>query len=198
MAEAVEQAAPSAKPKGRMMLYLAIGLALVVTPVATWFASGLFQKPVAGKQTKAPKTDWVKLEAPPNMAIPLIRTQIVFIEANESLGHPAFVTPTNSQAARPIEKMTIRLADTKETHYVVAQFHLVGKNTDLLITRMNQRTNAAALYDETKDLLSKMTLQQVRAPSFRTLFRGRIKVIADRILGSNVVQEVLLSDFITQ
>jgi hypothetical protein len=204
MAAPVEQPAAPAKPKRRIVTYLIVGILLLATPVATWFALDLFKKPEAGGGASgtnvvkaAPRKNWVELNAPNGMAIPLVRTQIVFIKANPALGYPPFVAPMNLQPARTMEKMMIRLADTNEVHHAVGQFHLVGKNTDLLIDRLNRGTNAAALYDEAFRLISNMTFKQARSSTFRNLLRAHLSHLCDRILGTNVVHEVL-AEFVTQ
>lgn len=211
MAEAAEKAPPKKKKRGRMTT-IVVGLLIVLTPISTWFALDFVKKPAdpkgklagttntaaAANIVQAPSAgDYQRLGAPSRLPVPLVRTQLVYV-VNEDKGVPPFVVPTNAQPVKDMEKMVVRLADRPKMHYAVAQLYLVANNTDRLIAAMNRKTNAAMLYDKTLNVLSNMTLNDVKSASFRNILRGSVIHLCNVTLGSNVVQEVAVTDFLAQ
>lgn len=213
MAEAAEKAPPKKKKRGRMTT-IVVGLLIVLTPISTWFALDFVKKPAdpktklagttnaaaaaAANTVRAPSAgDYERLGAPSRLPVPLVRTQLVYV-VNEDKGVPPFVVPTNAQPVKDMEKMVVRLADRPKAHYAVTQLYLVANNTDRLIAAMNRKTNAAMLYDKTLNVLSNMTLNDVKSASFRNVLRGSVIRLCNLTLGSNVVQEVAVTDFLAQ
>lgn len=192
-------AAAPAKGKRRWLVISILGVVLVATPAVTWFALD-FSKSGAGKPAAKPvkKRAYPLLGAPPNLAIPLVRTQVVFIAQNDDKGIPPFIVPTNAAPAKPIEKMVIVLADpsTNKVHHAVMQIFLIGKNTDALIHKLNQKQ--PLVYQAVENRLASKTIKDTQAPGFRNLLRTELIQVCNRVLEANLVQDVVITDFVAQ
>jgi hypothetical protein len=198
MADAAPEAAPPAKKRGRLIPVIIVGLLLLGTPVGTWFVLDSMQKSAKALEGDKPKREYIELGAPAGLPVPLVRTQVMFVAANPDKGVPPFIVPTNATPAKGVDRLAVQLAGSGAVHYAVTQVYMVGRNTDLLIHRLNSGTNSLELYDKASKLIGAKTLKETQEASFKSLVRGQLLHLCLSVLGTNALQEVVLTEFITQ
>jgi flagellar basal body-associated protein FliL len=188
---------PAAKSKKGKLLVISL-ISVVVLGGGAWFAMGYLKKKDASKP-KLSKEEEAKLNAPrapKRMPVPLLRDTIVYfpkVAGNDSSYD--MIISTNAKAAR-YDKIIVTLADTKRERFAVARISLIADDTNQLIEAINE--NQPKVYDSIAKMLSLKTVKDIQTPAFRNLFRMDVMNVCNKILGTNLVREVLLSEFMVQ
>ncbi|MBI2947633.1 MAG: flagellar basal body-associated FliL family protein [Verrucomicrobia bacterium] len=213
MAEA-PTAAPAKPKRGLLSLLLIIAL-VAIAAVGGWFGFDYYKKKKAGASAEAGakpegkaaekgkaghgKETQHTLRVPPRLPLPIAESTLVFLAGNPSKDIPPRIVTTNAfkvNSTRP-NKITIMFADqTKRKHYAVTQLYLAGEDTEGLMRLINEKQ--AVLFENITNLLSAKMFRDVRRLGFRKLLRGEITVLVNQILETNLVQEVIIPEFITQ
>lgn len=209
MAEATTAAAT--KPKRGMMFFLPIILLALLLPVGGWFGLKYFNKHKASGSTDSAaeleKKEKEKEKArasllPKRLPMPITDKVLTYIPGNPKEDVPPRIVTTNALVAnsRKPFQIVVLFADTRKKHYGVGQFYLAGDNTDGLMRRMNDlvTTNQAVLLESVTNLLSAKLYKDTKVPGFRQLLRAQLFELSNQILGSNLVQEVIIPEFMTQ
>jgi len=85
----------------------------------------------------------------------------------------------------------VPLADEDRDHYVIIEIYMAADNTDALIAGAN--LNSPKLFQSVTDLLSRKTIEQLDKPGARQLLRSEILTCCNQVLGSKVVQEIIIT-----
>jgi flagellar basal body-associated protein FliL len=217
MAEATT-AEPAKKKRGLLLPIIALA---IVLPVGGWFGFDYFKKKKAaagagaeeagkpdgkepekgeahgkaghGKETKH------TLRIPPRLPLPIADSTLVFLAGNPGKEIPPRIVTTNAfkmNSTRP-SKITVMFADqTKKKHFGVMQIYLAGQDTEGLMRLINEKQ--AVVYENITNLLSAKMHRDVRRLGFRKLLRSEITVLVNQILETNLVQEVIIPELMTQ
>lgn len=211
MAEA-STAAPT-KPKRGFLSFLPLIAILLIVPVGGWFGLEYFKKKKAGAKTEGKAEEKGEsahggghgkeakhtLHAPARLAMPITESPLVLVAGDPKNDVPARIVGTNAFKVNSIkpDKITIMFADaTKKKHYAVTQIYLAGEDTEALLRKVNEKQ--ALLFENVTNLLSAKMFRDTRKPGFRRQLRSEIIVLANQILETNLVQEVIIPEFITQ
>lgn len=183
------------------MAYLPMLLMLVVTPVVAWFVLGhLNKKPETGDD--AVKEEKIKGPgAPSRLAVPVIPGPLDFYKGNPKKGEFPRIANTNDIVANKteLEEMIITLADNRTAHNAVLQVFVIGEDTDEIMRRINlSRLDAISFFERVTNLVSSKLFSEVQTPGFRNILRDEIKLLSNEVLGSNIVQEVVISKFLSK
>jgi flagellar basal body-associated protein FliL len=195
--EKKSDAKPQAKSKkGKLILILSISIVLVGG--GTWFTLGYLKKKDVAQEEVSKEDAAKKLlpHAPKGMPVPLVRDTVVYLPKlpGKELSQDMIVS-TNAKAAR-LEQIVVQLADTKRPRHAVARIALVSNDTDQLIEKINE--NQPKIFDSISKLLALKTAKEVQMPSFRSLFRADVMTVCNKLLGTNLVHEVLIPEFMMQ
>ena len=213
-------AEPAKKKRGLLSLLPIIAL-VVILPVGGWFGYDFYRKKKAGAGESAGagagahgkpegkpaekgegghgKEAKHTLRMPPRLALPIADSPLVYLAGDPSKDIPPRIVTTNAFKVNSIRpyKITIMFADqTKKKHFGVMQLYLAGQDTEGLMRVINEKQ--AVLYENITNLLSAKMHRDVRRLGFRNLLRSEITVLVNQILETNLVQEVIIPEFITQ
>ncbi|MBI4663513.1 MAG: hypothetical protein HY735_32325 [Verrucomicrobia bacterium] len=207
MAEATT-AAPT-KPKRGIMFYLMLLGILAVAGGGGWFGFNYFTKKKtavkAAVKTKDQKEGAPSRGAPKRLPVPLADGLIVYLPGKPRDGIPPRAVTTNAfkvNSTKP-NQIYITFADPgKKKRYGVAQLYLAADNTDALVRKINEQFNVeeqkSVLFESVTNLLSAKLHRDTKVPGFRKILRSEIIGLVNRLFETNLVQEVIIPEFITQ
>lgn len=186
---------------GGIRAFLPTILMVVLTPVIAWFVLGYLEEKPEPKDEPVEEKKEKGFGAPEGLAVPLISGQLGFIEGNQRKGIYPRIGATNDleKNRTDLEEIIITLADQKTVHNAVAQIFLIGENTDEVMRRINlTRREAVSFFERITNHLTLKTMDEVQTPGFRNLLREEILVLCDEFLGTNIVQEIVITKFLSK
>lgn len=199
MASDRPQTADGAKRKRGALFYLLVIIPVLLLGAGGWFGYQYLGKKGAGtgdsSESGGPGEGKNKrIVAPPKLAVPLVPDKVVFMPktSGNSLTSDMIVS-TNSKAPK---KLIVQLADTKAPRFAMMQVFLSADKTDELIERLN--ANQPDLYEKITNMISQKTAKDINALGFRNRIRSELMYECTRLLGSNVVQEIIITELVTQ
>ena len=185
---------------GGIRAFLPTILMVVLTPVIAWFVLGYLEEKPETKEEPVKEKKEKGFGAPRGLAVPVISGQLGFINGNPKNGMYPRIAATNDIPSNRmgLEEMIITLAD-RTVHNAVAQIYVIGEDTDEVMRRINlTRREAVSFFERVTNHLSLKTMDEVQAPAFRNVLRAEILVLCDEFLGTNIVQEVVISKFLSK
>jgi len=197
--------AKTSKPKRSLASLILLPAILILVPVGGWFGLDIFMKKKTGAKAPAKqeenehkKKTVHSLSVPNRLPMPIAESPLVFLRADPSKDIPPRIITTNAFKAgslRP-DEIVIRFADVKKKHHAVIQLRVAGDDTEELLRKMND--HQAVLFENITNLLSGKFYKETKAPGFRSILRSEVAGLVNHLLGSNLVQEVIIPKFITQ
>jgi hypothetical protein len=174
----------------------------ILMPVAAWFILGeMDKKEVASKVPEVIKPKKM-YDAPANLAVPVVPGLLHFLEGDAKSGAVSRVVATNDIVMKrnQLAEIVVTLADKKSAHHAVFQLYVTAEDTDLLIQKINATVQQAvelnapvSFYDRVTNFISSKTIKEVQGLTFRRGLREEIVSLSDEVLGSNVVNGVIIS-----
>lgn len=196
-----------------MLSHLPVILMVVLMPVIAWFVLGFLEKKPE-KQETSEETQGAHgggggraLGAPSNMAVPVLPQVLGFVKGNPKKGIYPIITSTNAIAGNKTDlgEIIVSLADKKSVHNAVAQIYVSGNDTDEIIRRINATISEAmakdqpiSFFDRVVGLLSSKLIKETQQPGFRKTLREELQSLCNEVLGSNIVQEVVITKFLAK
>lgn len=205
---AVAKTPEATKPKRGLLSLLPLIAVILVVPVAGWFGLDYYKKktrskaPGSAETAKADEKKEAKhsLHVPSRLPVPIAESPLVFLPGDPKNDVPPRIVTTNAFVAnsRKPEEIVITFADPgpRKKHHAVAQFYLVGEDTEALLRSVNE--HQAALFESVTNLLSAKYFKDTKVPGFRKVLRSELIGLSNQILGSNLVQEVIIPRFLSQ
>lgn len=152
----------------------------------------------APKKSKHP-SGWRNTKIP----IPLTREAVAFKAAEEpDRDKPAdfdkYVVldlKGETRDTAQADKIVVNIANTRGERFAVARLSVIGEHPEL-IRRMNE--NRERLIDVAAGTLSSKTLDDIEKPGFRNILRAELVALFNQILGPGTIQEVVITEWITQ
>ena len=146
------------------------------------------------KKGKSKNSEEKSVPAPPKLAVPLVPTKVTFFPKLKGKDLTSdMIISTNSKTS---QRIITRLSDVKSQHFAMVQVFLSAKNTDELIRKVN--ANQPELYNSITNRIGQKSYKNAQSPSFRNVIRAEMLYECNRILGSNVVQEVIITELVVQ
>lgn len=199
MAKETPQAPEGAKRKRGLVFYLLVIIPVLLLPAGGWFTYQYLGKKGSGSGDSSESGGHgngkeKRIVAPPKLAVPLVPDKVVFMpkDRGNSLTSDMIVS-TNSKAPK---KLIVPLADTKAPRFAMMQIFLSADKTDELIEKLN--ANQPDLYEKIAKRISEKTAKDINTPGFRNRMRSEVMYECNRLLGSNVVQEIIITESVTQ
>lgn len=93
------------------------------------------------------------------------------------------------------DKIVVNIKDTDGKRFGVVRLLLGGNNLRLILS-MN--SNRDRLLDTASEVLSSKTLDDINKPGFRNQLQQELRPRFNEILGSDLVDEVVITEFVIQ
>lgn len=199
MASDTPQPPGGAKSKRGVLFYLLVLIAVLLLGGGGWFGYQYLGKKGASSEDQGESGGHgdgqvKRVAAPPKMAVPLVPDKVVFTPKDRgNILTSDMIVSTNSKAPK---KLIVKLADTKAPRFAMLQVFLSANNTDDLIEKVN--ANQPELYEKITKRIAEKTAKDVNTPGFRNRIRSELMYECNRLLGSNVVQEIIITESVTQ
>lgn len=136
-----------------------------------------------------------------SVAVPLTRKPVVFRKKNGggldgSYDRVLFVDPQGRDGdLAKADKIVVNIKDTDGKRFGVVRLLLGGNNLRLILS-MN--SNRDRLLDTASEVLSSKTLDDINKPGFRNQLQQELRPRFNEILGSDLVDEVVITEFVIQ
>jgi flagellar FliL protein len=101
----------------------------------------------------------------------------------------------NEKTSVTLSKLLVNVSGTLGTRYIQASLTLVSRNPEL---KTLAEKNDAQLRDSTSSAISSKTITDLEKPGARNLIRAELINVCNNVLGSGVVSEIYLTEFVIQ
>ncbi len=192
-------AAEGAAPKGGIMGFLPLIIALVLAPVISWVVAEFVLLPrfqaqlVAASGGAAVAAEGEHATAAAESK-PEPKTEPKKAEAGKKPAHGSAAPGTEGPGSYRFENIVVNLSGTMGTRYLKASFLVTGKENlrELFEERQPQ------LLDATLNSLGSLTLADLEEVGSRNLIRARLIAAYNEVIGVRVVDQIYFSDFVVQ
>ena len=188
-------AAEGAAPKGGIMGFLPLIIALVLAPVISWVVAEFVLLPRFQAQLVAASGGAaVAAEGEHETAAAESRPEPKKAEAGKKPAHGSAAPSTEGPGSYRFENIVVNLSGTMGTRYLKASFLVTGKENlrELFEERQPQ------LLDATLNSLGSLTLADLEEVGSRNLIRARLIAAYNEVIGVRVVDQIYFSDFVVQ
>lgn len=176
-------AAPAKAAGGGVKAWAPAIVSLVLAPALTWATAEYVLVPRLEK----------KLSLPPEA----IAAAAVAAHAASGEGAGRDGKAAEAQTYE-FQNVVVNLAGTMGTRYLKTSFHVVGDPKGGKDIKKIFDENRVKLYDTTINVLSSLTLADLEEAGAKNVVREKLVSAYNQVLGSRVVEQVYLSDFVVQ